>query len=217
MFPLQARERGGRGAEDADFFAIVRRKILGKLARPEDRFFEAGIAHNHVGERSEGRIGHHTAEVEFALEEREVILLDGVLNGVVVGIKSLDEHATGEVAAASAAGDLGEQLKGALGRAEVRQTERGIGADHADQSDTLKIVALGEHLCADENVERAAGESAKRFLILALGAGGVAVEAGDARTGKFFAQALLEMLGALTEEIDIFGLALGAELRDWLN
>src|SRR5689334_15003170 len=98
MFALQARERGGGGTENADFLAIVRRKILGKLARPENRSFEAGIAHDDVGERSERRVSHHTAEVKFALEEGNVILLHGVLDSVVARIKSLDEHAAGKFA-----------------------------------------------------------------------------------------------------------------------
>ena len=79
----------------------------------------------------------------------------------------------------------------------------------ADQCDALEVVAFGEHLRADENVESARGECAERFLILALGAGGVAVEASDARAGKFFAQAFFQMLGAFAEEIDVLRLALG--------
>src|SRR5690349_4370783 len=78
-------------------------------------------------------------------------------------------------------------------------------------------MALGEHLRADENVEGSAGESAERFLILAFGARAVAVEAGDARAGKFLAQAFFEVLGTFAEKINVFGLALGAKLGDWLN
>src|SRR5215470_16682447 len=189
MLPFQARERGGRGPKNANFLSVVGRKIFRKLARPEDGFFEAGVAHDYVGERSERRIGQHAAEVQLALEERKVILPDGVLNRVMLRIKRLDEHAAGEIAAAGAACDLREQLKSALGGAKVGQAERGVGADYADQRDALKIVALGEHLRADQNIERAAREGAQRFLILALGACGVAVEARDAGTGEFLAQA----------------------------
>ena len=124
MLLFQARERRGRRAENADFLAVMGRKVLGKLARPEDRSFEAGVAHNHVGERSERRVGHHAAKVQFALEEGEVILFDGVLNRVVVRIKGLDEHAAGKFSAAGAASDLREQLKGALSGAEIGQAER---------------------------------------------------------------------------------------------
>src|SRR5262252_9690963 len=132
MLFFQARQRRSRRSQNADFLAVMRRKILGKLARPEDGFFEAGVAHNHVGERSERRIGQHAAKMEFALEEGRVVLLDGVLDGVVGGIKSLDVDAAREFTAAGAAGNLGEQLKGPYGGAKVRQAERRIGTDDAN-------------------------------------------------------------------------------------
>src|SRR5690348_17939811 len=115
--------------------------------------------------------------MQFALEERDVVLFDRILDGVMFRIKRLDKNAAGQLAAAGAAGHLRQQLERALGSAKVRQAQRRIGADHADKSDAMKIMALGEHLCADENIERAIGKCTQRFLILALGAGGVAVEA----------------------------------------
>jgi len=112
---------------------------------------------------------------------------------------------------------LCEQLKRALRGAKIRQAQRGIRADHTDQRDALKIVALREHLRAYQNVERAAGERAERFLVLPLGSGGIAIEPRYARAGKFFAQALLQMLGAFAEEINIFRLALRALLWNLLD
>src|SRR2546430_16740550 len=70
-FLFQARKGGGGWAANTDFIAVMRRKVLGELARPEDRSFEAGVAHNHVGEGSERRGGHHSAEVQVALAEGE--------------------------------------------------------------------------------------------------------------------------------------------------
>ena len=65
---------------------------------------------------------------------------------------------------------------------------------------------------------RAAREGAERFLILSFGAGGVAIQTGDAGAGKFLAQAFFEMLGAFAEKIDVFRLALGADLRNaWID
>ncbi|SRR5258706_10513992 len=81
----------------------------------------------------------------------------------------------------------------------------------------MKIVALGEHLRADKNIQSAIGESAESFLILALGSGGIAVEARDSRFGKLLAQALFELLGAFSEEINILRIALRAFLRNGLH
>jgi len=46
-------------------------------------------------------------------------------------------------------------------------------------------------LCADQNIQCAAGERAQRLLILPLGARRIAVQPRDARAGKFLAQPLL--------------------------
>src|SRR5438876_6653218 len=118
------------------------------------------------------------------------------------GIKSLDENAAGEFPTARAAGHLSEQLKSALGSAKIRQAERGVGADHADQGHALKIVPFGEHLRADENIQRAADKRSERFLVLALGSRGVAVQPRDAGARKFLAQACLQVLPALASKRD---------------
>src|SRR5690348_14357486 len=78
-------------------------------------------------------------------------------------------------------------------------------------------MALGEHLRADKNIERAGGKRPESFLILPLGARGVAVESRDARAGKFLAQAFFQMFGAFAEKINVLGLALWAEFRDGLE
>src|SRR5262249_1122983 len=131
---------------------------------------------------------------------------------IVIRVEGLDQDAAGQIATSGASGDLREQLEGALGGAKVGQAEHGVGADNANQRDAVEVVALGEHLRADQNVERTAGEGGESLLILVLGASGVAIEASDARAGKFLAQALFEMFGAFTEEVDVFGLAFGALL-----
>src|SRR5579859_1965527 len=81
----------------------------------------------------------------------------------------------------------------------------------------MKIVALGEHLGADQNVQRTISECAQRFLKLALGASGVAVEAGDARFGKFLAQAFFELFGTFAEKINILRITLRTFLWNGLH
>src|SRR4029077_14078747 len=179
-----------------------------------DGLVEAAITDDDVGERSEGRIGHDAAKVEVALEKRRKVLFDSVLDRVVLGIKSLDQDAAGEIAAPGTAGDLREELEGAFGGAEVRHVEGAIGADDADQRNPVEVMTLGEHLRADQNVERARRECAKRFLILTLGARRVAIEPRDAGFGKLLAQALFELLGTFAEKIDVLRIALGTFFRD---
>ncbi len=81
----------------------------------------------------------------------------------------------------------------------------------------MEVVPFGEHLCANENVQRASGESAKSFLILALGARSIAVEASDASAGELLAKALFQMFGAFAEKVDELGIALGASFGNRPN
>jgi hypothetical protein len=62
--------------------------------------------------------------MQFALEEREVVLLDGILNRVVLWIVSLDQNSAGKLAAPRAPRDLRQQLKRPLSRAKIRQAQR---------------------------------------------------------------------------------------------
>src|SRR5260221_2193980 len=130
----------------------------------------------------------------------------------MLGIVGLDEHAPGELATTGATGSLREKLKRAFGGTEVGERQRGISGDDAHQGDSLKVVALRQHLGANKNVQRAVGERAQGFLILLLGAHGVAVQPRDPCSGKLLAQALLQMLRALAKKIDILRIALGASL-----
>src|SRR3984893_6887375 len=204
MLTLQSRQWGRGGAEDAQSFAIVRGEIFRELARPANRFLQICVAHDYVRQRRKWRIGHRAPEWRFALVKCRIVLLYRVLNRVVLRIKSLNQDASRQIATACATGNLREQLEGALGGAKIRQAQRGIRADHTDQRDALEIMALREHLRASQNVERAPGERAERFLVLPLGSGGIAIEPRYSRAGKFFAQALLQMLGAFAEEIHVF-------------
>ena len=67
----------------------------------------------------------------------------------------LDEHAARLVAAPGAAGDLLDLLEAALGRAQVAAGEAEVGIDHADQGQVGEVIALGDQLGADDDVDRA--------------------------------------------------------------
>src|SRR5262249_34987560 len=144
-------------------------------------------------------------------------LFDGVLDRVVLGVKRLDEHASWQIAAAGAASNLSQQLKRAFRRAKVRQVEGRIRTDHADERHAMKVMALREHLRADQNIERAAGKRAERFLKLPLGARGIAIEPRNPRAREFLAQPFFQMLRAFAKKINILGIALRALLGNRLD
>ena len=63
--------------------------------------------------------------------------------------------------ATGAARDLSEQLEGPLARAEVRQVQREVRVNDADQRHVREVQALRDHLRADEHVELAASKGAE--------------------------------------------------------
>ena len=67
----------------------------------------------------------------------------------------LDQHAARLVAAPGAAGDLLDLLEAALGGAQVAALQAEIGIDHADQGQVGEVIALGDQLGADDDVDLA--------------------------------------------------------------
>src|SRR5262249_20531630 len=123
---------------------------------------------------------------------------------VVLGRVGRDDAPPRPISAAGAAGDLRQELEGPLAGAEVGQRQRAVGEEDADQRDAGEVVALGHHLRADEDVDLAARDLAEDAPepSSAGGAGGVAVEPGDARRGEARPQRLLHPLGADAEAAD---------------
>ena len=78
----------------------------------------------------------------------------------------------------------------------------------------MDVVALGDHLRADEEVDFAGVQALEEALHVAAAADGVAVHAADARVGEEFLQAFFALLRAGAEEEEMLALALGAVFRD---
>ena len=64
-------------------------------------------------------------------------------------------------------------------------------------------MSLRHHLRAHQDIELASSERTQHSLVFALGAGRVAVQPRNPRSGKFLAQALFELFSALPEEVDV--------------
>src|SRR5687767_12389603 len=213
VLAAQARERGGRGAEDAAGalgVGAVERAAQHVGRRLHAR--EVVAVDEQRGERDEWRVAQTPSVVDLLLEEALVVLRAGVAQGVVARVVGLYEHATGETAAPRAPGDLRDELEGALGRAEVGHREPRVHRDDADQRHVREVVALGYHLRADEHVELARGEAEDGLLVGRAARGRVAVEPRDADGGEALLQNLLYLLGALADEEDEGAFAGGARV-----
>ena len=122
----------------------------------------------------ERRIAELAPPVELLGEEAGDVVAGGVAKRRRVRLERLHDHLPGRVAAAPA-GELGDELEGALLGAEVGQREPGVGVDDRGERDAREVVALGDHLRADE--DGAVGRGEPRRALRASAPGFAAVSA----------------------------------------
>ncbi len=148
-------------------------------------------------------------------EAHVVVVLQGPVQGMV-RVAGLDQHLPRQPGAAAAAAHLHELGEQALRRPEVGGEQGGVGVEHTHQGEAGKVVALGQHLGAHQDVGLAPVDPLQQGLPLALAAGAVPVGAQQARAGKAHRQGRLQALGTAAERQDVLVAATGAVARDRL-
>ena len=73
-----------------------------------------------------------------------------MLNRVMFGIIRLDQHFARQFPASGASRHLSEQLKRSLCGTEIGPPEREVGGNDTNKSHALEIMALCDHLRANE-------------------------------------------------------------------
>src|SRR5262249_2874069 len=121
---------------------------------------------------------------------------------------TLDHNLSRFAAASGTAGHLSQQLKRSLGRAEVGQRKRRVGANDTDEGNARKVVSLRNHLRADQNVDVPAAESAEHAFEIAAVPHRVAVSAADACIRINLYELGLEPFRSLAHIMDVLALAL---------
>ena len=86
------------------------------------------------------------------------VLRDQRAHHRMLGLVRLQQAAADAFAATGAAEHLMQQLEGALGGARVAVVEAEISIDHTDQVEHREVMALGDELRADDDVEAAGGD-----------------------------------------------------------
>ena len=140
----------------------------------------------------------------------------GVEDRAGVRLEGLDEHPPGRVAAA-APGELGQELEGALLGAEVGQAEARVGVDDGGELDAREVVALRDHLRADEHGALGAGEALERVPQLLRPLDRVGVETDPLQLGHALLELALEPLRAGADPREVGRAARGARLPDRLE
>ncbi len=110
--------------------------------------------------------------------------------------QGLDDHLSPGLAAAAAPGELGDHREGALLGAEVGEAQRRVGVEDRAQRHLGEVVALGDHLGADQDRAARLVEAAEDAGVGAASGGGVGVEPEDRHRVEAAGQQRLDLLGA---------------------
>src|SRR5262245_42063963 len=100
------------------------------------------------------------------IEKGHDVVTNRELDCVMIRVERLDEDPSWRVTAAGPAGDLDEELKRSLRRAEIRDRKGCVRVDHAHERDVREIVPLRHHLGSDEDVDLSSSNACEDLLDL---------------------------------------------------
>src|SRR5262249_9687436 len=133
---------------------------------------------------------------QFFTDEALVVVRDRALDGVVRRNASLDEDAAALRPTPRAPGHLTQELKAALGSAEVREVDADVGVDDAHERHVGEVESLRDHLRPEEDVDLATAHAIEDLGVRPLGAGRIDIHARNARRGKALGEHPLNLLRA---------------------
>ena len=131
----------------------------------------------------------------------------------VIGMMGLQDHRTRAFGTPGATRDLHDQLAEPLTGAEIDAVQPLIDSSDNDQGQVWQIMALGQHLCADEDARPGTIESLKDRIAAGPAARAVAIDAQHRHLRKMLLEDFLETFGALTLGCQCGTRALGAGRR----
>ena len=212
MAPAHQCERRLGGAEDAHRFVVRRR--CGEPARMGVGGGTLAGRNDEARQPAEWRIAGLLTHLDLAGVERLAVAGDQRLHDRMIGLVRLQEADAAACLAAGAAGDLVQQLEGALGCARIAVGEAEIGVDDADQVELGEMMSLGDQLGADDDVDMALGDLLQFLAHLLDRRDQVARQHQHARVGKQLHHLLFQPLDARPAGDECVGrLALRANLR----
>ncbi len=125
----------------------------------------------------------------------------------MVRVERLEDHLARLVPPTRPTRYLGQQLKGPLAGTKIREIEGQVGTDHPHQGNARKIVSLGNHLGADENVDPAVLQVFQKVHNRPFTGHGVPVHAGHPGIRKQLFHGFLDLFGSHAEQLDLIGTA----------
>ena len=168
----------------------------GQQVRKRPGFFRIFTANNDTGHAVVRRVRVLSADGEFLQGERFVKVLGRQGDAGMFGSERLDENVAPFVTTPGSPGNLCQQLKGAFGRTEVRHVETDVGIDNADQRNVREVESLGDHLRAEQDVNRSGTERVEHALMAARLGHRVRIHASTDVIRKLLFDFLLEFFSA---------------------
>ena len=165
---------------------------------------------------AEGRIAELPPPRELLGEEAGDVVAGGEGERPRVRLERLHDHLPRRVAPA-AAGELGDELEGPFLGTEVGQREPRIGVDDGGERDAREVVALRDHLRADEHDAVAGSEALERLVERAALPGRVGVEADPLELRQVLGELGLEPLRTRADPRQLARAAGRARRRDRLG
>ena len=105
-----------------------------------------------IDQAAEGRKFQGRAQGQFPAEKTLIIVIPGRGNAVMIRLVGLDYDPAWFFSPTGPAADLAEQLKGSFPGPEIRHAQAAVSPDNSHQSHVGKMMALGNHLGADEDI-----------------------------------------------------------------
>ena len=155
-----------------------------------------------VDDACEGRVTKFFAFGEFVLIKALVVVVHDEANDGMLRIGGLDEHLALLVRASGASGHLLHHVEGAFARAEVGETDHGVGIENAHDAHRIEVKSLGHHLRAHEDVGLVSREFVDDAVVTVLVACGVEVHARDFLAREHLIDVVLDALGAIAHNLD---------------
>ena len=200
MATTEAKE--GRRAEDLGFASVPLELCaeLGEYRRGPGRVAPRDDDAEQV---TEGRVAELTPPLELSREELAHVMASREGDGTRVRLIGLDEHAARSLPPAPSR-ELGHQLECPLFGPEVGHGHAGVRIDDGGERDAFEVVALGDHLRAEEHRFLRGGKASQR-----LGEHGglrhrVGVEPEALELGNVLLELRLQPLGTCAEASEVW-------------
>ena len=126
----------------------------------------------------------------------------------------LYQHLAGFVGAPRPAGYLYQLGEQPFRRAKVRAIQAAVGVQHDNEVKPCEIMAFGEHLRADQNVDFVVSDAAVQVRPVVFVRRAVPVDADDSGLGQEGAQGFFDALRAVADGGQVLVAAIGAFERD---